>query len=361
MKNDIYIIGEIGSEVTLKTVIDMVEASDQAEPLNVFIHSGGGGVYDGLAIYNYLKALPQQVNTKSSGLVASIASIIFLAGNKETRSINSTDNFLIHLPMGFAGGNATDLEKTSKELRDIENKLSDIYVNETDLTKEEALDLMNKDEMLNVDFLKEKGFVNTIVKFQAVANLIKNVNMSEQLTKADAESLFEKFGNKLKDFFNPKENAPVNKIVQDANGTEIDFPDVADDLDPVVGDKAQVDGKPADGEYVMPNGQKYAFAGGTLETIEEAEEETEEETPSETEALQAEIDALKEQLAASNTLAEEKEVATAGLTEKLEAIKTEFSELKNTITSNFDFENKTEQPKEKEEVKSRSNFKSKYR
>ena len=123
MNNDLYLIGEVGWEITLDSVINQVRETNQDEPLNVHIHSQGGQVYDGLAIYNYLKSLPQQVNTISSGLVASIASVIFLAGDKETRKINNLDSFLIHLPSGGSWGNAQDLEKTATELRDIEEKL----------------------------------------------------------------------------------------------------------------------------------------------------------------------------------------------------------------------------------------------
>ena len=160
--NDLYLIGEVGYEITLTDVINKVNNSDKKKPLNINIHSQGGSVYEGLAIYNYLKSLKQEVNTHSSGLVASIASIFFLAG--KNRTINNTDNFLIHLPSGMSMGNAKDFEKTAKELRDIENKLATIYENETNLTKEEALELMKNDEFLNVDFLLEKGFVNDIIK-----------------------------------------------------------------------------------------------------------------------------------------------------------------------------------------------------
>ena len=61
MINEIYLVGEIGSEVTLATVLKQVQASDKTQPLNVHIHSGGGSVYDGIAIYNLLKSLPQEV------------------------------------------------------------------------------------------------------------------------------------------------------------------------------------------------------------------------------------------------------------------------------------------------------------
>ena len=325
--NDIYLIGEVGYEITLQSVIDSVAKSDKEKPLYINIHSQGGSVYDGLAIYNYLKTLGQEVNTSSSGLVASIASIIFLAGKKETRKINSNDSFLIHLPMGFNGGNAKDLEKTAKELRDIENKLAEIYAKETNLTSQEAIELMAKDEMLDVNFLKEKGFVNTIVEFKAVANLYNNQNQMKQVTEAQVESMLTKFENKLKAIFNLK---PTAKLVQDANGVEINFTELEDDATPSVGDVAQIDGVDANGEYVMPDGTTMVFVDGTLTEIMEAEDDEEEQTLEEAQAKIAELEAEIEGLKAEKDNFEN----------NLKTLKAEFKSFKNEVSSNFKAERK---------------------
>jgi len=332
MNNDIYLIGEIGWEVNLDTVIKAVKETDENEPLNVHIHSAGGGVYDGLAIYNYLKGLDREVNTISSGLVASIASIIFLAGNKETRVINETDNFLIHLPSGMGFGNAEDLEKSAKELRRVENTLSDIYAKETDLTKEEAIDLMSEDKMLDVEFLKEKGFVNEIKKFKAVAIFNNNKKMSKEntVTKEEVEGLFSTFKNELKNFFGM--NQPTNKIVKDANGVDIDFFDLENDEEIIVGAEATVDGQKAEGEYTMSDGNKYVFEDGKLSEI--IVEETDlEKAQKENESLKDELQTVSENLQAKT-----EELDAQNLV--IEDMKAKFEEFKNTVTSKFDFKSK---------------------
>lgn len=237
--------------------------------------------------------------------------------------------------MGFSGGNAEDLEKTAKEMRNIEQKLADIYANETELTKEEALELMKKDEMLNVDFLKEKGFVNEIIEFKAVANFNNNnkQKMSNTLTKKEAEGLFSKFEKSLKSFFNP--NGLKNKLVQDSTGTEIDFVDLAEDDEIVVGEKANIDGSPANGEYVMPDEKTYVFTDGTLTEIKEVED---------MEALKQENETLKEEI---ETLKAEKET----FENKFKKLEEDFTSIKNKITSNFEAKKKT---KEEEGTKSKS-------
>lgn len=334
--NDIYLIGEVGWELTLDKVVNLVKESDKTKPLNVHIHSPGGSVYDGLAIYNYLKGLDQEVNTVSSGLVASIASIFFLAGNKETRKVNSTDNFLIHLPSGGSFGNADDLEKTADELRDIEDKLATIYENETNLTKDEALALMKKDEMLTTDFLLEKGFVNEVVEFKAVATFNKNKMSTEAVTKKEVEGLFSKFKNDLKEFFNM--NEPNNKVLKDANGVDIDFTDLKKDEEVTIGAKATINGEKASGEYTMPDGNKLVFENGGVTNI--IEEETD------LEKLQTENTSLKDELQTAGEDLQAKSDELDAQNVLIEKMKKDFTDFKNDVTSKFDFDGK----KKKEET-----------
>lgn len=330
MGNDIYLIGKVGGEITLANTIDKVNNTDKSKPLNVHIHSVGGSVYEGLAIYNYFKGLKQEVHTISDGLVASIASIFFLAGDKKTRRVNNTDSFLIHLPTGGMQGNAEDFEKTAKELRDIEDKLSNIYVNETSLTKDEALDLMKKDEMLNVNFLKEKGFVSEINEFKAVAEFnINNKNeMNETLTKKDAEGLFAKFEKTLSNFFGKKDEIE-NKIIQDSTGKEINFTNLKVDDNPQIGDVATVDNKKAIGDYLMPDNSTFVFVDGKLDSVKEAKDNSVEEL----ENAKKEIESLKATLDIKDSLVLDKENEIEEIKNSFELVTNEFKELKNTFTS----------------------------
>lgn len=326
MNNEIYLIGEVGWELNLETVVEKVNESDKTKPLNVHIHSPGGSVYDGLAIYNYLKGLDQEVHTISAGLVASIASIIFLAGKKETRKINKTDSFLIHLPAGMAFGGAEEVEKTAEELRKIEGQLGDIYEKETDITKERAQELMKMDEMMDVDELKEMGFVAEIIEFKAVANFNKHKDMDKPLTKKEAKGMFD---NIFAKYF-PKKNQPTNKIVQDASGEDIDFTDLEDGDTPKVGDMATIDGTAASGDKTMPDGRTFVFEAGELTEIKEAEGDDD------MEALKQEIIDLKAELATANTATESVQAKLDIAKADKKDMKRDFKELRNTVTSHFD-------------------------
>ncbi len=348
MSNDIYLIGEVGWEITLESVIKSVTESDKTKDLNVHIHSMGGGVYDGLAIYNYLKGLNQTVHTTSSGLVASIATVFFLAGKKETRTINKTDSFLIHLPMGGVQGNAEDFEKHAKELRDIENKIADIYVKETDISKDEVIELMKKDEMLDVDFLKEKGFVSEIKDFKAVATLNNKNKMSDKLTEEKVQSMFNTMTESLKNIFKSK---VVNKLVSSADGeVEIDFPDVGEDDTPAIGDKALIDGDDANTSVLMPSGETWVFVEGELSEIVEASTEDNKEL----EDANAKIKELEDKLSASNKLVLSKDKDIDSIKNSVKDVEKDFKTFKKKITSGFTPNKKKKGNEQKGEEEGRS-------
>lgn len=141
-----YINGEIGWEVNL----DKIVKEWNQDITDVYINSIGGDVWEGVAIYNFLKE--KEVNTHTNGIVASIASIIFLAGKE--RFANQFDDFLIHLPFSFGMGTSDDMQKSADELKKLENKLAKIYESETSITFDEALAQMKLDEMVNPEWLK---------------------------------------------------------------------------------------------------------------------------------------------------------------------------------------------------------------
>jgi len=97
------------------------------------------------------------------------------------------------------------------------------------------------------------------------------------------ESLFERVLGKFR-------HNMYNKVIQDATGSEIDFIDLPDDSTIEVGAMATVQGKPAEGEFLLPDGFTYVFTAGELTEIIEPEEDAE------AAALRAENKALKRQI-----------------------------------------------------------------
>ncbi len=111
--------------------------------VQVNINSPGGDVFDGVAIYNALLDHPAEITTYVSGLAASIASIIAMAGNK--RTIAPSGFMMIHSPWTFALGNADDIEKETNVLRKIESTMADIYAEKTGKSSAKMLQAMKNE------------------------------------------------------------------------------------------------------------------------------------------------------------------------------------------------------------------------
>jgi ATP-dependent Clp protease, protease subunit len=314
---NLYLNGEVGYEMNLENI----QKNWNDKTTDVYINSIGGDVWAGIAIYNFLKE--KQITTHTNGVVASIASIIFLAGKK--RIVNQYDDFLIHLPMTSVFGNTQDIDVVKNDLKNIENKLAKIYESETSMTFEMAIEQMKKEEFVTPDWLVENGFANEIYEFKAVAKIINN-NQNQKMTEFsdDQKSWFEQFFTKIENALKPKVK---NLLVQDGTGTEIDFYELEADATPKVGDKAKVNNENANGEFVMPSGDTYVFESGVLTEIKTAED---------VEALKAEIENLKGQLT------EKENAITNSASEfenKLQGLRIEFE---NKLKSDFNYDPKSE-------------------
>ena len=120
--------------------------------INIFINSGGGSVFAGIAIYNMLRrhALKNSVKVTVDGLAGSIASVIAFAGS-EPPKIPSNAFLMIHNPWILTEGNAEDLRKAADDLDEIREGILNIY--EEHLKEGVAIDdikkLMDAETWLN--------------------------------------------------------------------------------------------------------------------------------------------------------------------------------------------------------------------
>lgn len=154
-----------GDGVTAKQFVKDIAALD-VERLTVRINSGGGDVFEGLAIFNALCRHDAKVIVEIDGLAASIASVIALAGDE----VNMSDNafFMIHNPHGFAGGDAADMREFADLLDKIGGSLAGVYVDRSGQDIEAIQKLMDVETWLDAEEAKEAGFVDAITKGKEV-------------------------------------------------------------------------------------------------------------------------------------------------------------------------------------------------
>lgn len=143
---------------------DFTEAVDalggDLETLNVHINSPGGNVYEGLAIYNYLKRHQAEVVVYVDGIAASIASIIAMAGDRIVIPANAA--IFIHNPFTWAQGDANALRKTADELEAMTGSLLGIYMTRSKLDAADVTAMMNAETMITAEEAVEWGFADEI-------------------------------------------------------------------------------------------------------------------------------------------------------------------------------------------------------
>lgn len=338
MEGNIYINGTIGSMpmengVILKDIISQVKHQPNATSFNVHINSEGGIVDVGFDIHDYIKSLGVPIKTIGSGIVASIATVIFMAGNE--RVLRDGTSFMIHLPMGGVDGTADEIESFSKEVRAVEDRLTKFYSELTNIDKEAVRALLKAETWLTGDEAINMGFATTAsLPIAAKAYFNTNTNNNTNMTKDDKSWIEDKF-NSIMNLF---KSSIKNIVVQDAEGREIDFPTVEEGQTIAEGDQATIDGIAAEGDVTMPNGQVITFEGGAVVSIMQPEETSEEpvdEYKEKYEALKADFDAM-------TAIKDEFEAKETAKDEVIATLKKEIVNFKKEITSKFEIETKKE-------------------
>lgn len=156
-----------GEGTNAKNFTDAVDELGELELINLHINSPGGNVYEGLAIYNYLRRHDAEVHVYVDGIAASIASIIAMAGDRIVMPENT--NMFIHNPWTFAGGDATSLRKTADELDSMRSSLLGIYMQRSNLSEEDVVAMMDGETLLTAEEAVEWGFATELEEASKMA------------------------------------------------------------------------------------------------------------------------------------------------------------------------------------------------
>ncbi|MFS1711949.1 ClpP-like prohead protease/major capsid protein fusion protein [Haemophilus influenzae] len=191
---------------------DLKTLGNNLKQINLHIHSPGGDVFDGIAIYNLLKNHPANVTVYIDGLAASMASVIAMAGNEVIMPENAM--MMIHKPWGIQGGDAEDMRKYADLLDKVENTLIPAYANKTGKPPEELAEMLSVETWLNGKECVEQGFADKLAEPLVAMASIKSRKLED----------FEKMPNEIKNMlFKPQGNAGANPAPQ-ATQTESTAP-----------------------------------------------------------------------------------------------------------------------------------------
>lgn len=148
-----------GGGVTAKRVSAALRAIGKKDA-RVRVNSPGGDVFEGLAIFNLLRAHPARVTVEVMGWAASAASIIAMAGDEIVMGLGTT--MMVHNCWALVVGNRHDLGKEVAVLESIDGNMADIYEARTGLGQDDIVKLMDDETWLNATQAVDKGFADRV-------------------------------------------------------------------------------------------------------------------------------------------------------------------------------------------------------
>ncbi|MEO8100576.1 MAG: head maturation protease, ClpP-related [Acidobacteriota bacterium] len=149
-----------GSGVNVKSVKEKIDAAGAFDRIQVRINSVGGDTFEGIAIFNLLRAQARPIECCVDGLAASAASIIAMAGDAIIMGANTM--MMIHDPWCMWAGNAAELRDVANWLDKLALAVAQTYVERTGNLEDDVLALMREETWLNAQEAVAKGFATAI-------------------------------------------------------------------------------------------------------------------------------------------------------------------------------------------------------
>src|SRR3954471_17288533 len=161
----VMVFGEINHQAARATCTRLIALAEESEaPINVLISSPGGHVESGDAIHDVIRFISAPVTTIGTGWVASAGTHIFLAADKERRLCLPNTRFMIHQPLGGAGGPATDIAIQAKEILRTRERIARTIAKQTGKSYDKVIADMERDFWMSPKEAVEYGMVSKIIE-----------------------------------------------------------------------------------------------------------------------------------------------------------------------------------------------------
>ena len=141
-----------------------LDSVDSAKDISIYINSPGGSVYAGLGIYDTMQFINSDVQTICTGMAASMAAVLLVAGKEGKRSALPHSRIMIHQPMGGAQGQASDIEITAREIQKLKKELYTIISEHSHQPFDKVWADSDRDYWMTAEEAKEYGMVDEVLK-----------------------------------------------------------------------------------------------------------------------------------------------------------------------------------------------------
>ena len=159
----------LGTEVNdytanvLQAQLLYLDANDPGKDINVYINSPGGSVYAGLGIYDTMQFIQSDVATICTGMAASMAAVLLVAGKEGKRSALPHSRVMIHQPMGGVQGQASDIEIEAREIQKLKKELYTIIAEHSHTDFDKVWADSDRNYWMTAEEAREYGMIDQVL------------------------------------------------------------------------------------------------------------------------------------------------------------------------------------------------------
>jgi len=148
-----------------------LESEEPDKDINMYIHSPGGSVHAGLAIYDTMQLIKPDVATMAVGVTASMGTVLLAGGARGKRFALPHATIHMHQAQGGSQGAATDIEIMAREILRLQTMLREILAKHTGQTYDKIAHDSDRDFWLTAESAVEYGIVDEILQPSAAKDL----------------------------------------------------------------------------------------------------------------------------------------------------------------------------------------------
>ena len=148
---------------TLQAQLLFLDSTDPGKDISIYINSPGGSVHAGLGIYDTMQFVSSDIATICTGMAASMAAVLLVAGKEGKRSALQHSRVMIHQPMGGAQGQASDIEITAREIQKLKKELYTIIAEHSHTDFDKVWADSDRDYWMTAQEAKEYGMIDRVM------------------------------------------------------------------------------------------------------------------------------------------------------------------------------------------------------
>ena len=141
-----------------------LDTSDPSKDISIYLNSPGGSVHAGLGIYDTMQYISSDVSTICTGMAASMAAVLLVAGEKGKRSALPHSRVMIHQPMGGMQGQASDMEINYKQIMLLRDELYQIISDHSGQSFEKIMKDSDRDYWMTSAEALEYGMIDQVLR-----------------------------------------------------------------------------------------------------------------------------------------------------------------------------------------------------